>query len=534
VRLKHLVRGPDSQNMSSKSTSVWWPAVLTALVLVCQCTSLADAAPGDLDPSFGTGGVVRLTGLDPQAAAVGPSGEVFIVGWRQQGTADEGVLVRLASDGSLDTSFADGGFAVLGSNGSRRGVSDVVVDGKGRPPVVGLDRAGAFALRLTASGQPDGSFGANGRAAIDSLTVPYAARLSASGQLAVVGEDSVTGAGNPSLGVVRLLADGSLDPTFGTAGTTTAPVGNASGSFGGADLAFDAEGRIVFGSLGVARLTPSGQLDPSFGQGGVDAWSGTPFPSHIRSIIPLADRIVTGYYSCEATGPGAGCTQIIRSDDESGSRISGAPTFAGVTYAVRDQGSFYAAAADSRGPAPTMGLRLLSASLEASEDFGLGGFAPVYDGLRQAGVTDVAVASDGSPVLLGQALHGLTTVARFSMEPGPADEDADGYADDLDACPAGYAAANSGCPSTARRLKMKKRRDRVIVRLKSKTPACIGGSRVKLYGGHAIEPDALIGGRTVRGTSPVSFPAGDRMRFRAVVLPSAASLTRCLGTRSRV
>src|SRR5262245_30154942 len=126
-----------------------------------------------------------------------------------------------------------------------------------------------------AAGFPDPAFGAGGK-----VTVPFngtvkaaAVAIDAQGRIVVAG--STADQGGRVFAVARLRADGSPDPTFGTAGKTTV-------SFNANDeataVAIDAQGRIVVAgntavSIGpndfaAARLNPDGSLDKSFGIGG--------------------------------------------------------------------------------------------------------------------------------------------------------------------------------------------------------------------------------------------------------------------------
>src|SRR5690606_10827650 len=83
--------------------------------------------------------------------------------------------------------------------------------------------------------------------------------------------------GNQQPTVVRLLADGSLDPTFGDGGVVRIPVGVRARAQA---LALQPNGRIVVAGFGVLfpggmeqfvalRLLENGTLDPSFGAGGL-------------------------------------------------------------------------------------------------------------------------------------------------------------------------------------------------------------------------------------------------------------------------
>jgi len=84
--------------------------------LVFAAPLLAIATDGDLDPSFGTGGKVRLPQAGgyhgtwmPMDVAVQSTGKIIISGWTDQGSPSSNTcfVVRLNVNGTLDTSFGN-------------------------------------------------------------------------------------------------------------------------------------------------------------------------------------------------------------------------------------------------------------------------------------------------------------------------------------------------------------------------------------------------------------------------------------------
>ena len=78
----------------------------------------ARAAPGDLDPTFGRGGIVR-TDLTPAeddgfAVAIQSDGKIVVAGEAGIGGPNPPfAIVRYRTDGSLDRSFGGGGKASI-------------------------------------------------------------------------------------------------------------------------------------------------------------------------------------------------------------------------------------------------------------------------------------------------------------------------------------------------------------------------------------------------------------------------------------
>ena len=85
----------------------------------------AAAAPGDLDPTFGTNGVAEATQGLGTVMALQPDGKILVAGYTFPWELS---VVRYAPDGRLDRSFGSGGVAV-GPSGRALGLA-IQPDGK--------------------------------------------------------------------------------------------------------------------------------------------------------------------------------------------------------------------------------------------------------------------------------------------------------------------------------------------------------------------------------------------------------------------
>lgn len=89
------------------------PIALTITLIVL-------AAPGDLDTTFGTGGIVTtpLGGVGYNPIVIQPDGKLVVVGSSGVQPALDVAVVRYNTDGSLDTSFDSDGSVItdLGGN----------------------------------------------------------------------------------------------------------------------------------------------------------------------------------------------------------------------------------------------------------------------------------------------------------------------------------------------------------------------------------------------------------------------------------
>jgi len=248
--------------------------------------SLALAAPGDLDATFGggTGYVVTPIAPGPDSAwdvVLQPDGKIVAVGQSRTTTTDF-ALVRHNADGSLDGTFGTGGIVVTPVGAGDEIARGVLVQPDGKLVAVGYSNNGSnndFALvRYNPDGSLDGTFGTGGI-----VTTPigtggdnalHVARQD-DGKLVVAGYAAMPGTGIDPV-VARYDADGTLDGTFGTGGIVAVPVGAGTDTL--AKLAIQPDGKIVtvgYVSAGgvfdflVMRLESDGSLDGTFDGDGI-------------------------------------------------------------------------------------------------------------------------------------------------------------------------------------------------------------------------------------------------------------------------
>jgi uncharacterized delta-60 repeat protein len=225
-------------------------------------------AAGQLDPSFGNGGVGSETDL-AALSALAPYGrdELLLSGPRDgRGEAPPSeVLGRLGADGEVDRSFGHNGFS---SNLFVPPLSDIAVDRFGRILTLG----GRGVLRLTPQGIRDRRFGYRGgttvrlpgSSTLSSVAIEPAGRILLAGTQAIPPHggkaDGRTYLYRRSFTVVALSRHGNLDRRFGHRGWVATRFGRRSRAEG--EEAFvDRRGRLVIGGT-VARpdLAPTGGI----------------------------------------------------------------------------------------------------------------------------------------------------------------------------------------------------------------------------------------------------------------------------------
>ena len=266
--------------------------VAFALLAPFVPVAIASGDGGALDPSFGTGGRVttdfrpspefRFSSGGAAAIAIQGDGKMVAAGFAQPfrgATATEFAFARYNIDGSLDTSFGDGGEVTTEFGGGFDAITRVFAvaiqrDGKIiAAGETGSFRSGAdFALaRYNSDGSLDATFGDGGKA-----TTHFSGSGNFDGATAVAiqgdGKIIVVGFGGGGVALARYETDGSLDPSFGDGGK----VNNLSLRMGVTAAAIQRDGQIVVGGFAVnreldfalARFNNDGSLDTSFGSGG--------------------------------------------------------------------------------------------------------------------------------------------------------------------------------------------------------------------------------------------------------------------------
>lgn len=432
------------------------------------------AAPGDRDPSFSQDGIVEV-GWGINDMAVQSDGRIVVAG--VDGAATGWKVARFMPDGTPDPSFGDDGEVTTEFPGQAEAVAFALALTPDGGIVVGgrtVDETGDcypglrcqyLALaRYDADGSLDDGFSADGMDTSDPSTFSMIrdVAVAADGGIVLAGTRSDPSADEEFV-VGRRHSDGSPDEDFGGDGLVAlsfdgydSPIANAvlvepNGSVVAAGSASSWDGRFSTTELILVRVLDDGSLDEGFGEGGLQTLdSGT--EDAAQALIRQADGklIVAGYASSAmvarftATGHldptfGAGglaLATVGSSGDDVSLDQSGRVLLAGRDQdqsQVHTQGDVLTARFTANGaPDASFGnAGAISTDFLGRDDWGHA----------------VAVQSDGKVISAGNGL-----IVRHLDGDGPADLDADGLPDDVDACPEAHSTNRDGCPGPYARV----------------------------------------------------------------------------------
>jgi uncharacterized delta-60 repeat protein len=217
---------------------------------------------GSLDSTFGNGGKATTDfngGLDAASSmAIQTDGKIVLAGFATAGDPHM-ALVRYNSNGTLDTTFGTGGKLVTDINGTRDFANAVAIQSDGKIVAAGSTLVPVFSFvmfalaRYNTDGSLDSTFGSGGR--VTTQVVFGDGEDDEIFALAIQPDGKILAAGEANFaqdfGMVRYQNNGSLDTAFGTNGVVTTDFSAGSDSARGMVLQID--GKIVL--AGAANLT---------------------------------------------------------------------------------------------------------------------------------------------------------------------------------------------------------------------------------------------------------------------------------------
>ncbi|PYS99621.1 MAG: hypothetical protein DMF63_11090 [Acidobacteria bacterium] len=222
------------------------------------------------------------TASNARSVAIQSDGKIVVAGEAFMGVMNgfELTLVRYTANGSLDPSFSSDGVVTTNINNDAMsdGANDITIQSDGK--IVAAGRSGnTFGLaRYETDGTLDSSFGNGG-----TVTTQLSSLLSGANSVAIGTDGKIVAAGyshnqnNLDCAVVRYNSNGSLDPFFGSRGIVITPIEGDSLYDQFYSVAIQPDGKVVsaggsYASTGnwiLARYGTDGTLDDAFDADGI-------------------------------------------------------------------------------------------------------------------------------------------------------------------------------------------------------------------------------------------------------------------------
>jgi len=376
-----------------------------------------------LDPHFGVDGtaLADFGGSDQgYAMVVENDGSILMAGRAWHNDQYDFGVVHFNADGTLDTSFGQGGMATadLGSPFDAAYAMDVQTNGK--IVVVGQTDDGTSynfgMVRFNGDGSLDSGFGVNGVVTTDfaaNYDIAYGVVVHASGKITVAGTATDENY-HFRFGLAQYNSNGSLDDTFGANGQVMTAFGDhdteaytimkgGGGSFVVGGYAYDFDSGTT--DVAMAKYNSDGSLDASFGAGGMVVSNLGMDDETIRALSMDGDGNIL------AAGNGGGdflvarysSSGVIDSSFGNGGKVF--VDFVGgydVAHAVAVSGDkiLVAGMADMMGDM-NIGVVSLNANGSANSDFGNNGVLSLDLGSWDDEATGMAVENNGNLLLGG-------------------------------------------------------------------------------------------------------------------------------------
>lgn len=268
---------------------------------------------GNLDQTFGSDGIVTHTRAGQYLSAFNfgllSNGNIIV------GVANSvnGELVAYNSTGSIDTTFGTMGIVTMGHMDS---LSDIYVDSNDVTYVLGSKfnaDADFNIIAYDSSGNASAAFNGGAVKTFDYGDYEAGVKiLTVSGTVYVMG---LLTNGQDQCFLSRVLANGTLDNTFGTGGTVTSAFGTSYGSC--STLKRQSDGKVIIAGYGnsnaaprwsVARYESNGALDTTFGNSGNLVYHASDPNDYFESISDIeilssGKLLVAGARSINASTP---------------------------------------------------------------------------------------------------------------------------------------------------------------------------------------------------------------------------------------
>jgi len=242
---------------------------------------------GDLDPTFDGDGVAitPVTTVHDQAAAIATyaDGRILAGGWADTGPNKDLALVRYKGNGSLDSSFDGDGVRTQAISTGDDTIASIALSGDGKILIGGTSGTASAGDMLVARFGSAGALDASFAGGAGYVRIHFGTGQDTGGAIARQVDGAILIAGNAKVGsvthfgVARITSTGSLDPTFGggdgivTTAIQTSSAARAIAIHKGGRFVVAGSTRLNAGAedFAVARYDSSGDLDTFFSDDGI-------------------------------------------------------------------------------------------------------------------------------------------------------------------------------------------------------------------------------------------------------------------------
>ncbi|MBK9437976.1 MAG: carboxypeptidase regulatory-like domain-containing protein [Chloracidobacterium sp.] len=261
---------------------------------------------GTLDTTFSSDGFFTLTNGSQfdsaNAVAVQTDGKIVVVGGGGD-SANTAYIYRLNTDGTFDTTFSGDGIQTITASGNPLALV-IQTDNKIVFSTMSVSMFGntTTVVRLNTDGTLDTSFDSDGRLSLNpNLFFPRGLALQTDGKILIAGK-SLNSTTSGDVSVVRVLTTGAYDTSFDGDGIVQTVVGTENGE--ARSLLVQSDGKILVGggltSIGydpaLFRYNANGSLDTTFDGDGIKTIALTPNSEnyYFNEIVQQTDGKIVG------------------------------------------------------------------------------------------------------------------------------------------------------------------------------------------------------------------------------------------------
>jgi uncharacterized delta-60 repeat protein len=256
--------------------------VLAGLIVNQDFALVRYNSNGTLDNTFGTGGklITDISGTASllTAVVIQNDGKIVLASKVHQLNDDDIVLIRYNSNGTLDNTFGNGGIQTTDIAGANEGAYSIALQTDSKIVVCGSSSAvntKIALLRYNTNGTLDNTFGIGGiqTTTCGIVALGYSVAIQSDGKI-VVGGETMSIFPDRDFVLLRYKTNGTLDSTFGNGGITITQNDSLDN---GQTIAIQSNGKILFGGRTKSATNfdfrldcynIDGTLDSTFGNAG--------------------------------------------------------------------------------------------------------------------------------------------------------------------------------------------------------------------------------------------------------------------------